>query len=104
LKAELEAWSLSRQIAREAPPAKFVKATIDDMPQAEALANAVFGGVNTIPLDRRIERLQKNPDIDYLLKREDQIVGYFSLVPLRSATIDDHDRGRWDNGTLLQSW
>lgn len=89
LKTELEAWSLSRQIARVAPPARFVKATIDDMPQAVALADAVFGGVNTIPLERRIEWLQKNPAIDYLLKQEDQIVGYFSLVPLRPETIED---------------
>ncbi|MBA2284223.1 MAG: hypothetical protein H0W02_01940 [Ktedonobacteraceae bacterium] len=89
LKAELEAWSLSRQIARKAPPARFIKATTEDMPQAVALADAVFGGVNTIPLERRIEWLQKNPDLDHLLKQEDQIVGYFSLAPLRSATIDD---------------
>ncbi len=89
LKVELEAWSLSRQIARAAPPARFVKATVDDMPQAVALADIVFGGVNTISLETRIEWLQKNPDIDYLLKQGDQIVGYFSLVPLRSETIKD---------------
>ncbi len=89
LKVELEAWSLSRQIAQAVPPTKFVKATTDDMTQAVGLADAVFGGVNTIPLKTRIEWLQKNPDIDYLLKQEDQIVGYFSLIPLRSETIDD---------------
>ncbi len=89
LRVERETWSLSQQITRAAPPAKFVKATIDDMPQAVALADAVFGGVNTISLERRIAWLQKNPDMDYLLKQEDQIIGYFSLVPLRPETIDD---------------
>jgi hypothetical protein len=88
LKVEREAWSLSRQRTRTTPPARLVKATINDMPQAVALADAIFG-VNTISLERRIAWLQKNPDIDYLLKREDQILGYFSLVPLRPETIDD---------------
>src|SRR5712691_9240614 len=81
LKAELEAWSVGRQLVKT-PPTKFVKATIDDMPQAVVLANAVFGGVNTISLETRIAWLQKNPDIEYFLKQEDQIVGYFSLTPL----------------------
>ncbi len=88
LKAELEAWSVSRQLVK-APPTTFVKATVDDMLQAVTLASAVFGGVNTISLERRIAWLQKNPDIEYLLKQDDQIVGYFSLIPLRPETIDD---------------
>src|SRR6266702_5206431 len=88
LKAELEAWSVSRQLVK-APPTTFVKATVDDMSQAVTLAGAVFGGVNTIALETRISWLQKNPDIDYLLKQDGQIVGYFSLIPLRTETIDD---------------
>ncbi|HYU73345.1 MAG TPA: hypothetical protein VEL31_11760 [Ktedonobacteraceae bacterium] len=88
LKAELEAWLLSRQLEK-APPTRFVKATLDDMPPAVALAGTVFGGVNTISLETRVAWLQKNPDIDYLLKQEDQIVGYFSLIPLRLETIGD---------------
>ncbi len=88
LKAELEAWSISRHLVKT-PPTMFVKATVEDMPQAVALAGAVFGGVNTISLETRLAWLQKNPDSEYLLKQEDQIVGYFSLVPLRPETIDN---------------
>jgi hypothetical protein len=59
------------------------------MPEAVALADTVFGAHLTIPLEKRIAWLTKNPDIDYLLKQEGQIVGYFSIAPLRSETIDD---------------
>lgn len=88
LKREMEAWLVSRQQA-QTPSAEFVKATIEDMPEALALADAIFGGHNTIPRERRIAWLKKNPDIDYLLKQDRQLVGYFSLVPLRPETIDD---------------
>src|SRR2546421_6715163 len=70
-------------------PAKFVKATAEDMPAAVALANEVFGGRNTIPVEKRITWLRKNPHIDYLLKQEDHIIGYLSFVPLRPETIED---------------
>lgn len=88
LKAEMEAWLLSRHQA-EMPAAKFVKATIEDMPEAVALAGEVFGGLNTIPVQKRIEWLEKNPDIDYLLIQEGVAVGYLSLVPLQAETIED---------------
>ena len=48
--------------------AKFVKATVEEMPEAVALAAEVFGGLNTIPAEKRTAWLRKNPDIDYLLK------------------------------------
>lgn len=85
LKRDLDA-ALAVQPAR---PTEFVKATVADIPSAVALADAVFGGVRTISVDTRIEWLKKNPDIDYLLKQEGQVVGYISLVPLTLETIDD---------------
>jgi hypothetical protein len=88
LKREMDSWLINRRATKK-EPARFVKATIDDMPDAVALADAVFGSHLTIPLKKRIEWLKKNPDIDYLLKQEGQIVGYFSLAPLRSDTIED---------------
>src|SRR6266699_5456033 len=69
--------------------AKFVKATEEDIPEAVALAAEVFGGLNTIPVEKRTAWLRKNPDIDYLLKQGDQLVGYLTFVPLRPETIED---------------
>jgi hypothetical protein len=88
LKREMEAWLAIRHQA-QTPSAQFVKATIEDIPAAVELAGAVFGGLNTIPVEKRIEWLKKNPDIDYLLKQEGQLVGYLSFVPLRPETIED---------------
>lgn len=75
--------------AQNNSPTEFVKATIEDMPAAVALAAAVFGDVNTISVEKRVEWLKKNPDIDYLLKQEGQLVGYISLVPLTPEAIED---------------
>jgi hypothetical protein len=88
LKREMDAWLMARTPAK-ASPTKFVQATAEDMPAAVELSRAVFGDLNIIPLEKRIQWLEKNPEIDYLLKQEDQIVGYFTLVPLRPETIDD---------------
>ncbi len=88
LKSEMQAWLISRNQAAT-PSAKFMKASIEDMPEAVTLAGEVFGGLNTISVEKRSEWLRKNPDIDYLLKQEEQVVGYLSLVPLRPETIDD---------------
>ncbi len=59
------------------------------MPEAVALAGEVFGGLNTISVEKRVSWLEKNPDIDYLLVQEGILVGYLSLVPLRAETIED---------------
>ena len=88
LKAEMDAWLLSKR-QTELSAAKFVKATIEDMPGAVALAGEVFGGLNTIPVEKRVSWLKRNPDIDYLLVHEGIMVGFLSLVPLRPETIED---------------
>ena len=88
LKHDMEIWRAGKP-RMKLPPTKFVKATIEDMPEAVELADEVFSGVNTIPVEKRITWLRKNPDIDYLLKQEGRIVGYFSLIPLRPETIED---------------
>lgn len=88
LKKEMHAW-VSRRQSELAAPARFVKATIDDLPELVALADAAFGGSNTISVERRIEWLKKNPDIYYLLKQEQQAVGYVAIVPLLPEAIDD---------------
>ncbi len=88
LKGDMEVWLISRH-QTNIPSAKFFKATVKDMPGAVVLAAEVFGGLNTIPVEKRVEWLKSNPDIDYLLKQEDQLVGYLSLVPLKAETIED---------------
>jgi hypothetical protein len=88
LRAEMEAFLASRQMVKSIPT-RFVRAAPEDMPQAVAMADSVFGSVRTIPLEKRLAWLERNPDIDYFLKQEDRIVGYLSLVPLKPETIED---------------
>ena len=88
LRAEMDSFFQHRNAFNVDPPI-FVKATIEDMEEAVKLADAVFGGVNTIPAEKRIAWLMKNSDIDYLLKQEGETVGYLSLVPLKPKTIED---------------
>jgi hypothetical protein len=94
LKAEREAWERSHHVAQAAPPITFVKADMSDLPQTVELADAVFGRGHSLSLQTRRECLQKNLAIDYVLKQEDQIVGFFSLVPLPPETILDLFQGR----------
>jgi hypothetical protein len=86
LKKDMDAWLTSRQQTK-AVPTEYARATMEDMPEAVALADEIFGSHLTIPLERRIAWLKKNPDIDYLLKQEGQVVGYVSVVPLQPETI-----------------
>ncbi len=88
LKKEMHAW-VSRRQPEQAAPARFVKATIDDVPELVALADAAFGGGNTVSFEKRIEWLKTNPYIYYLLKQDQQAVGYFALIPLRPEAIGD---------------
>jgi hypothetical protein len=94
LKAQREAWERSHHVAQATPPPTFVQASMSDLSQAAELAEAVFGEGNPLSLQTRLEWLQKNPAIDYVLKQGDQIVGFFSLVPLPSDTILDLFQGR----------
>src|SRR5579864_5222491 len=94
LKAEREAWERSHHVAQAAPPTTFVQASLSDLPQAIELADAVFGRGHPLSLQTRLECLQKNPAIDYILKQADQIVGFLSLVPLSPETIEDLFQGR----------
>jgi hypothetical protein len=74
-------------VAKQAAPSVFKKATEEDMPESVALSAAIFGGVNIIPLERRIAWLKRNPDIDYILRHDSEMVGYASIVPLRPETL-----------------
>ena len=88
LRAEMDTFFLSRHALNVEPPI-FAKATAEEMEEAVKLADTVFGGVNTISAETRTAWLKKNPDIDYLLKQEGEIVGYLSLVPMKPKTVED---------------
>ncbi len=81
---EMEAFFVAKQTASSV----FRKATEEDIPECIALSAAIFGGVNIIPLKRRIAWLKKNSEIDYILRHDSEMIGYASIVPLRSETLE----------------
>lgn len=74
--------------APEKPASVFMKASKEDMPECVALSSAIFGGLNIIPLEKRLEWLERNPDIDYVLRSDGQMMGYTTLVPLKPEKIE----------------
>ena len=65
----------------------FVGATKEDLPVIIDISNALFGlGRSVTPLERRQAWLEKNPYTYHVLKQGNEIVGYVSLLPLRTGT------------------
>jgi hypothetical protein len=74
--------------AKQSTSSVFRKATKEDMPESVALSTAIFGGMNIIPLEKRLAWLDKNAEIDYVLRHDGEMIGYASLVPLRPETLE----------------
>ncbi|MBA2391180.1 MAG: helix-turn-helix domain-containing protein [Ktedonobacteraceae bacterium] len=59
----------------------FQVATQEDMQEEFQMDVSLFGK-KTATLEQRIERLEHNPESDYVLKNEGEIVGHISFFPL----------------------
>jgi predicted DNA-binding transcriptional regulator AlpA len=75
-------------VAKTTVSSAFSKATKEDMPECVQLSAAIFGGLNIIPLEKRIAWLEKNPDIDYIVRHEGELMGYASIVPLSPEILE----------------
>ncbi len=72
---------------RKKEASKFEQATEADMPEIMEISRSIFGNA-IIPAETRIQWLKKNADTFFVLKSEDLIVGYASILPLRQELID----------------
>ncbi len=64
---------------------QFIRATKKDLETIMEISDALFGaGRSVTPLEKRIAWLEKNPDTYHVLKQEDQIIGYVSILPLKA--------------------
>jgi hypothetical protein len=70
----------------EAPSAIFEHATPDDIPACIEISRAIFGGDGT-PLETRLAWLERNPEIFYVLRSTQGVVGYASLIALAQEKI-----------------
>lgn len=74
----------------EDAPSKFMKATKEDLPEVMEIARTLFGGGSNenrmTPLERRIAWMEKNDSIFHILKRDEETIGYTSVLPFKQHT------------------
>ncbi len=67
--------------------ATFMKATAQDAQGIYDVGLSLWGTMGTPTVETRLGWYQTNPDIDYVVKQEDAVAGYVSLMPLKHETI-----------------
>lgn len=74
---------------RNLTPATFGRVSKEDVAASVELTRKLFGLRGSVEenISRRLEWIAKNPDILYVLKAEDQLVGYAILLPLKLEKI-----------------
>jgi hypothetical protein len=68
---------------------KFLRATKEDLKEIQRIGAEAFSpeiDVNSTPQEWRIPFMEKNPDVLYVLKRENQVIGYASTLPFKKET------------------
>ncbi|HEU5379301.1 MAG TPA: hypothetical protein VFV38_28095 [Ktedonobacteraceae bacterium] len=70
----------------------FQVATLDDMAEEYALDASLYGK-KTATIAERTIRLRKNPESDYVLKSEGEIVGHISFFPVNQTTMQEFVNG-----------
>jgi hypothetical protein len=69
-------------------PSEFTQATPDDIPGIYEVVAALWGGAKTTPADLRRQWYEKNPHIDYVVKQNGIVTGYFSMLPLAPGVLN----------------
>src|SRR5712692_3885314 len=67
----------------------FELATLDDLAMEVAIDLSLYGKKGTTPLERRIERMQKNAAGNYVLRNEGEIVGHVAFYPVEKEYLLD---------------
>lgn len=60
---------------------------------------SLWGTLHTTPVETRLSWYRVNPEIDYVVKQDDIVVGYITIMPLKHETIEQLMRGEirgWD--------
>jgi hypothetical protein len=77
-------------IDEEQEASQFIRASVEDLPEIMEISRQLFGSGDredrVTPLEDRIALMQKNPDVFYVLKREEQVIGFTYLLPFQPDT------------------
>jgi len=89
---------LAFMIGEENEGIRFMKATVDDIQEEYDLATFMFGNaVHDLPT--RHAWLEKNPDIDFIVRDQGRLVAFINILPAKHDTIMRFMRGEirgWD--------
>jgi hypothetical protein len=74
--------SIKALIEQYEPSVSFELATREDLEKEVAIDLALYGEKGTTPLLRRIERLERNPESNFVLRRSGEVVGHTAFYPV----------------------
>lgn len=80
-------------IADEASGLKFTKATGEDAREEIELSEFIFGKA-LHDISTHQQWLKKNPDIDFVLRENERLVGYINMYPMKPKAIEQFMSGR----------
>jgi hypothetical protein len=74
-------------IDAEVEASQFSPASVEDLPEIMEISKQLFGSGDrddrVTPLEDRKALLLKNPDVFYILKREEQVIGFTYILPFK---------------------
>jgi hypothetical protein len=77
-------------IDAEVEASRFTRASVEDLPEIIEISKQLFGSGDredrVTSLEDRIALLKKNHDVFYVLKREEEVIGFTYLLPFKLGT------------------
>ena len=80
---------------KEKDAATFAVAQPEDAQGIYEVIASLWGTLHTTPVKTRLSWYQKNPGIDYVVKQEDEVTGYVTIMPMKHRS-DRETHGRKD--------
>lgn len=78
--------SFALQYAAE--PAIFSVATPEDVPGIYEVSASLWGTLHATPIETRLKWYEVNPAIDYVVKQEGIVTGYFTFRPMKREILE----------------
>jgi hypothetical protein len=91
--------SLTRKSKNRGKTATFNIATTEDAQGIYDVIASLWGTLYTTPVKTRLSWYQSNPDIDFVVKQDGEILGYVTIMPLKHDIIEKLMEGKirgWD--------
>ncbi len=84
---------------KEKTASTFTVAQPEDAQGIYDVIASLWGTLYTTPVQTRLNWYQKNPQIDYVVKQENEVMGYVTVMPMKHETLEKLMAGKirgWD--------